>query len=102
MRLVEFCGVVRRSGSGKSTAVKLTNGMLFCCRGEWNPIAVKRRIGHAIQDAGLFPHFTVARNVGLVPSLAGWKEQDAERRLDELLIVADMRTWRRGREPRRG
>jgi len=89
-----------RSGSGKSTALKLTNGMLFPSRGrvlvdgkstrEWNPIALKRRIGYVIQDVGLFPHFTVARNVGLVPRLDGWKGPDVERRVDELLTIVGM------------
>jgi osmoprotectant transport system ATP-binding protein len=89
-----------RSGSGKSTALKLTNGMLFPTRGQvlvydrptrdWDPIALKRRTGYVIQDVGLFPHFTVARNVGLVPRLEGWKDQDVERRVDELLGIMGM------------
>lgn len=84
-----------RSGSGKSTTLKLTNGMLFPTSGQvlvdgrstrdWDPIALKRRIGYVIQDVGLFPHFTVARNVGLVPRLEGWAEPDVERRIDVLL-----------------
>jgi osmoprotectant transport system ATP-binding protein len=84
-----------RSGSGKSTALKLTNGMLFPTMGqvlvegrstrEWDPIKLKRRIGYVIQDVGLFPHFTVARNIGLVPRLEGWIEADVERRVTELL-----------------
>src|SRR6202034_619722 len=84
-----------RSGSGKSTALKLTNGMLFPTGGqvlvegrstrEWDPIKLKRHIGYVIQDVGLFPHFTVARNVGLVPRLEGWKDADIERRVDQLL-----------------
>jgi len=89
-----------RSGSGKSTALKLTNGMLFPTRGqvlvdgkstrEWDAIALKRRIGYVIQEVGLFPHFTVARNVGLVPRLEGWKEIDVERRVDDLLDTVGM------------
>ena len=84
-----------RSGSGKSTALKLTNGMLFPTGGEvlvdgrstreWDPIGLKRRMGYVIQEVGLFPHFTVARNVGLVPRLEGWKDADVERRVDQLL-----------------
>jgi osmoprotectant transport system ATP-binding protein len=84
-----------RSGSGKSTALKLTNGMLFPTQGqvlvegrstrEWDPIKLKRRFGYVIQDVGLFPHFTVARNIGLVPRLEGWIETDVERRVTELL-----------------
>jgi osmoprotectant transport system ATP-binding protein len=84
-----------RSGSGKSTALKLTNGMLFPTKGEvfvdgrstreWDSIRLKRRIGYVIQDVGLFPHFTVARNVGLVPRLEGWKDEDIEERVGQLL-----------------
>src|SRR5215510_1408958 len=75
-----------RSGSGKSTALKLTNGMLFPTSGEvlvegrstreWDAIKLKRHIGYVIQEVGLFPHFTIAANVGLVPRLEGWKEVD--------------------------
>src|SRR5438270_13163964 len=78
-----------RSGSGKTTALKMTNGMLFPTSGqvlvedrpttEWDPIRLKRRIGYVIQEVGLFPHFTVAENVGLVPKLEGWKPDDVAR-----------------------
>ncbi len=89
-----------RSGSGKSTALKLTNGMLFPTSGQvlvggrstrdWDPIKLKRGIGYVIQDVGLFPHFTVARNVGLVPRLEGWNDPDVERRVDQLLEIVGM------------
>ncbi len=89
-----------RSGSGKSTALKLTNGMLFPTEGqvlvegrstrEWDSIKLKRHIGYVIQDVGLFPHFTVARNIGLVPRLSGWPEPDIERRVDQLLQTVGM------------
>ena len=89
-----------RSGSGKSTALKLTNGMLFPTSGqvlvegrstrEWDPIQLKRHIGYVIQEVGLFPHFTVARNIGLVPRLSGWPEPDVERRVDQLLSTVGM------------
>src|SRR5215468_967489 len=77
-----------RSGSGKTTALKMTNGMLLPTSGEvlvegrattaWDPIRLKRRIGYVIQEVGLFPHFTIAENVGLVPRLEGWKPEDIE------------------------
>ena len=89
-----------RSGSGKTTALKMTNGMLFPTGGqvvvegrstrEWDPIRLKRRIGYVIQEVGLFPHFTVAENVGLVPKLEGWKPEDAERRVDQLLEMVGL------------
>lgn len=89
-----------RSGSGKSTALKLVNAMLYPTSGEvvvegkltreWNPILLRRRIGYVIQEVGLFPHFSVARNIGLVPRLEGWSEADTERRVDELLATVGM------------
>jgi len=84
-----------RSGSGKTTALKMTNGMLLPTSGqvlvegrpttEWDPIRLKRRIGYVIQEVGLFPHFTVAQNVGLVPTLEGWPAADVEQRVERLL-----------------
>src|SRR6476660_9700398 len=63
-----------RSGSGKTTALKMINGMLFPTGGQvlvdgrpttdWDPIRLRRRMGYAIQEVGLFPHFTVRDNIG--------------------------------------
>jgi osmoprotectant transport system ATP-binding protein len=84
-----------RSGSGKTTALKMVNALLTPTSGEvlvegrattaWNPIELRRRIGYVIQETGLFPHFTVARNVGLVPRLIGWPEARIDARVKELL-----------------
>ena len=100
METGETLVLLGRSGSGKSTALKLTNGMLFPTSGQvlvdrrstrdWDPIALKRRIGYVIQEVGLFPHFTVAQNVGLVPRLEGWKESEVEQRIDVLLESVGM------------
>src|SRR4026209_525340 len=70
------------SGCGKTTTLKLVNRLLTPTAGEvcvegkattaWDPIALRRRIGYVIQEGGLFPHFTIARNAGLVPALSGW------------------------------
>jgi osmoprotectant transport system ATP-binding protein len=89
-----------RSGSGKTTALKMINGMLFPTRGQvlvdgrpttdWDPIKLRRRIGYVIQEVGLFPHFTVGDNVGLVPKLEGWSEADIDRRVDLLLEKVGM------------
>ena len=100
-----------RSGSGKTTALKITNGMLFPTRGEvrvegkstreWDPIRLKRRIGYVIQEVGLFPHFTVERNVGLVPTLDGRSADDVARRVDRLLDEMGLPAAEfRGRYPR--
>lgn len=84
-----------RSGSGKTTALKLVNGLLFPSSGEvlvdgrpttaWNVIALRRSIGYVIQEVGLFPHFTVGENVGLVPRLEGWPPERIASRTRELL-----------------
>jgi osmoprotectant transport system ATP-binding protein len=84
-----------RSGSGKSTCLRLANGMLHPGSGEvrvegrstaaWDPVRLKRSIGYVIQEGGLFPHYTVARNVGLVPALERWPPERVKRRVDELL-----------------
>src|SRR5260370_38452271 len=68
-----------RSGSGKTTLLKTLNRLVAPSAGsirfegralsEWDPIRLRRRMGYVIQDAGLFPHWTVAANVGLVPRL---------------------------------
>ena len=50
----------------------------------WDPVRLKRRIGYVIQDIGLFPHYTVAENVGLVPRLEGWDEPRIRERVDTL------------------
>jgi len=84
-----------RSGAGKTTALKMVNGLLFPTSGEvcvdgrstkeWDLIALRRGIGYVIQDVGLFPHFTVAENVGLVPRLEGWPNERIAARSRDLL-----------------
>ena len=83
------------SGCGKTTTLKLVNRLLVPTGGEvvvegkstmaWDPIALRRRIGYVIQEGGLFPHFTIARNVGLVPSLLNWNQARINARVEELL-----------------
>src|SRR6266567_7253545 len=100
-----------RSGSGKTTTLKLVNRLLEPTGGQvlvedrstrdWDPVRLRRRIGYVIQDIGLFPHFTVARNVGLVPHLEGWREARVRERVDELLELAGLDPAEfRGRYPR--
>ena len=89
-----------RSGSGKTTLLKLINGMLAPTQGEvlvqqrrttdWNLIQLRRRIGYVIQDAGLFPHFTVAENVGLIPTLEKWGSRRIAARVEELLLLVGL------------
>jgi osmoprotectant transport system ATP-binding protein len=89
-----------RSGSGKTTALKLINRLLEPSAGEvrvegrstleWDPIRLRRRIGYVIQDAGLFPHFTVERNIALVPNLEAWTEDRVKLRVEELLRMVGL------------
>ncbi len=89
-----------RSGSGKTTALKMTNGMIAPTAGEvlvdgrstsaWDAIRLKRRIGYVIQEGGLFPHFTISENVGLVPKLENWDPERIKGRVDELLEAVSL------------
>jgi osmoprotectant transport system ATP-binding protein len=84
-----------RSGSGKTTLLKMVNGLVTPSSGDvrfegrcipnWDLIRLRRRIGYVIQDGGLFPHITVARNVGLVPELEAWPAEKIRARVHELL-----------------
>ena len=89
-----------RSGSGKTTTLKLINRLLEptggCVRVEskptadWDPIELRRHIGYVIQDTGLFPHFTVERNIAVVPRLKAWPEQKTRQRVRELLELVGL------------
>ena len=89
-----------RSGSGKTTALKLINRLLEPTQGavlvegrstlDWDAIRLRRRIGYVIQETGLFPHFTVERNVALVPRLEGWPPERIRARVGELLELVGL------------
>jgi osmoprotectant transport system ATP-binding protein len=88
------------SGCGKTTTLRLINRLLVPTAGavlvegkattDWDEIELRRRTGYVIQEAGLFPHFTVARNVGLVPTLQGWEEARVRARVEELLQLVGL------------
>jgi osmoprotectant transport system ATP-binding protein len=96
----EVLVLLGRSGAGKTTALKLVNRLLDPTHGEvrvegtstlaWSPIRLRRRIGYAIQEGGLFPHFTVERNVGLVPALERWEPARIAQRTSELLDLVGL------------
>lgn len=96
----ETLALVGRSGAGKSTVLKLINRMLEPQEGrvlvegrdtrEWQSTALRRRTGYVLQEIGLFPHMDVARNVGLVPFLAGWPPQQIGARTRELLDLVGL------------
>jgi osmoprotectant transport system ATP-binding protein len=89
-----------RSGSGKTTTLKLINRLLEPTGGEvlvagaraagLDPTRLRRRIGYVIQEVGLFPHFTVAQNVGLVPRLERWAPDRIAARVRELLALVGL------------
>jgi osmoprotectant transport system ATP-binding protein len=96
----ETLALIGRSGSGKTTALKLVNALLLPTDGrvqvdgkpttEWDPIRLRRRTGWVIQDVGLFPHLTVRRNVAVVPELEGWPAERVSARVEELLTLVGL------------
>ena len=88
------------SGCGKTTTLRLVNRLLTPTSGqvlveakattEWDVIRLRRRTGYVIQEAGLFPHFTVAQNIALVPNLEGWDEARVRQRVRELLALVGL------------
>lgn len=89
-----------RSGSGKTTLLRLINRLAVASTGnivissrpvsDWNLIDLRRSIGYVIQDAGLFPHFSVAENVALVPGLLRWKPLRITARVNEMLQLVGL------------
>jgi osmoprotectant transport system ATP-binding protein len=89
-----------RSGSGKTTSLKLVNRLLSPTSGEIrvkgvpnqdaDVIRLRRSIGYVIQDVGLFPHFTIERNIGLVPKIEGWPQERIRARTQELLQMVGL------------
>ncbi|MCA1625118.1 MAG: ATP-binding cassette domain-containing protein [Acidobacteria bacterium] len=83
------------SGCGKTTTLKLINRLIEPTSGEvfvegkstmdWDAIKLRRKIGYVLQEAGLFPHFSVERNIALVPSLENWDEAKKRERVLEML-----------------
>lgn len=88
------------SGCGKTTTLKLINRLIEPTAGfvlvegkptmEWNQIKLRRRIGYVLQEAGLFPHFTIGRNIALVPELENWDEEKKRNRTAELLELVGL------------
>jgi len=97
------------SGSGKSTTLRLCNGLLVPDTGrvtvdgrplaEHDPLAMRRGMGLVVQEGGLFPHWNVAENIGLLARLEGWDRGRLKARVDELLdlVRLDPRRYARRR-----
>jgi len=102
----EFAVFLGPSGSGKSTLLRTINRLIEPTSGEvfidgidvrtLDPVVLRRGIGYVIQAVGLFPHLTIAANVGVVPALLGWDRARIARRVDELLALVrlDPATYR--------
>ena len=103
----EFVVVIGRSGSGKSTTLKMVNRLVEHDRGRilfageeirhFEPELLRRRMGYAIQSIGLFPHWTVEQNIATVPDLLGWSRMRIRDRVNELMELLDLapETYRR-------
>ncbi len=93
----KFCALVGTSGCGKSTTLRMINRLIERSSGDiildgqaieaYDPVKLRRRIGYVIQSTGLFPHWTVARNIGLVPRLLKWSADDIQARVEELMSL---------------
>ncbi|HEX3820054.1 MAG TPA: ATP-binding cassette domain-containing protein [Candidatus Sulfotelmatobacter sp.] len=98
-----------RSGSGKTTTLKLVNRLISPTSGEVmvngapnetaDLIRLRRGIGYVIQEGGLFPHFTVERNIGLVPKIEGWGKERIHSRVEELLKLVGLESEIASRYP---
>jgi osmoprotectant transport system ATP-binding protein len=97
----ETIALLGRSGSGKTTMLKLINRLRVCTSGsifveghnllEWDCIRLRRRIGYVIQEVGLFPHLTVEENVSLVPTLEKWPAARIKDRFAEVMHLVGMK-----------
>ena len=96
----EICVLVGPSGCGKTTTLKMINRLIEPTSGRIyldgddvtsaDSVQLRRRIGYVIQQVGLFPHQTIATNVGTVPRLLGWKKDRVAARVDELLTLVGL------------
>ncbi len=96
----EFSVLLGTSGSGKSTTLKMINRLVEYDEGEirfagesirqLDARDLRRRMGYAIQSIGLFPHWTVEKNIATVPALLGWPKARIRARVEELLTLLSL------------
>jgi osmoprotectant transport system ATP-binding protein len=105
----EFLAIVGGSGSGKTTLLRLANRLIEADHGSItiegedvcavDPVRLRRRIGYVFQSGALFPHISVAGNIGVTPKLLGWPTAEIAARTDELLELVRLDKDHRDRLP---
>jgi osmoprotectant transport system ATP-binding protein len=105
----EFLAIVGGSGSGKTTLLRLANRLIEADHGRimieredvraLDAVALRRRIGYVFQNGALFPHISVAGNIGITPKLLGWQAAEIAARVDELLELVRLEKTHRDRLP---
>lgn len=96
----ETMALVGPSGCGKTTTLRLINRLIEPSSGrllvdgediaQLDPVRLRRRMGYVVQSGGLFPHLNVARNVGLLCEVEGWRQRDIDQRVNELLDLVHL------------
>ena len=96
----EILVLLGESGCGKTTTLKLINRLIEPTSGKifvegretnaWGKIKLRRKIGYVLQEGGLFPHFTVEKNVALVPDLENWEKEKTHQKVKELLEMVGL------------
>lgn len=96
----EFVTVLGSSGSGKTTTLKMINGLEKPTSGEIivndhslkdrDLVKLRRHVGYVVQSIGLFPHMTIAQNIAVTPKLLGWDQKRIDQRVKELLELVGL------------
>jgi osmoprotectant transport system ATP-binding protein len=96
----ELTALIGPSGCGKTTTMKMINKLIVPTEGtiyingeeiaSKNEVELRRNIGYVIQRIGLLPHMTIEENIALIPKLKGWKKEDYEPRVDELMKLVGL------------
>jgi osmoprotectant transport system ATP-binding protein len=96
----EILSLIGPSGCGKTTTLRMINRLIELSSGkifiedrdisEIDPVELRLGIGYVIQQVGLLPHLTICKNIGLVPKLKGWKEEQYNQRIDDLLDMVGL------------
>lgn len=95
-----FVTILGSSGCGKTTTLKMINGLVHPTTGtvniggrklsDWDLVDLRRHIGYVVQQIGLFPHMTVADNIAVVPKMLGWSQDKINQRVRELLDLVQL------------